>query len=283
LSAHLGPSPRTNVARLPLNAADIPRIESAARLIVAGLQGSDAFKAMRDNAARELAGRRDGIGPVSAAELAHADDAIAREIATLQGTVRPPQTIAELASLSGRPQIPGLRIIYLHPLGLPKHANAWRYILVHQTEGPTGSARGGALAQATNPTKRGVTIWVESDGTIYWATAENAIPTQGDGANRNDNKYVDNRKTYRIVLKHNALGVEFAGNFPDVTKPASPEQVQAWSILVRFLQERYRIATDNIYAHNWIDFKDHRYCEGCALATLARSLGYVPGQSVAGR
>jgi len=26
---------------------------------------------------------------------------------------------------------------------------------------------------------------------------------------------------------------------------------------------------------NWIDFKDARYCEGCALATLARGLGRV--------
>ncbi|HEY5128535.1 MAG TPA: N-acetylmuramoyl-L-alanine amidase, partial [Bradyrhizobium sp.] len=24
---------------------------------------------------------------------------------------------------------------------------------------------------------------------------------------------------------------------------------------------------------NWIDFKDARYCEGCALATLAREWG----------
>jgi hypothetical protein len=45
---------------------------------------------------------------------------------------------------------------------------------------------------------------------------------------------------------------------------------------VRFLQERYGIAADNIYAHNWIDYKDARYCEGCELATLARRLAYEP-------
>ncbi|HTE97380.1 MAG TPA: N-acetylmuramoyl-L-alanine amidase, partial [Bradyrhizobium sp.] len=28
-----------------------------------------------------------------------------------------------------------------------------------------------------------------------------------------------------------------------------------------------------VYAHNWIDYKDARYCEGCALATLARQWG----------
>jgi hypothetical protein len=52
-------------------------------------------------------------------------------------------------------------------------------------------------------------------------------------------------------------------------------------ILVRFLQERYDIASENVYAHNWIDHKDHRYCEGCELATLARKLAYRPGATAA--
>jgi N-acetyl-anhydromuramyl-L-alanine amidase AmpD len=72
--------------------------------------------------------------------------------------------------------------------------------------------------------------------------------------------------------------VEFVGNYPDVAKPVTPEQMQAWLALVRFLQERYRIPADAIYAHNWIDFKDARYCEGCDLAQAARSLGYTPSR-----
>jgi hypothetical protein len=181
-----------------------------------------------------------------------------------------------LARQAGEPQIPGLRIIYLTPLGERAKANRWQYILMHQTEGPAGSARYGALAQAKNPARRGVTIWVETDGTVYWATAENAIPNHGDGANRNDNKYVDNSKTYRKVLKHNAIGVEFAGNFPNVALSPTAAQEQASLVLVRFLQERYGIPVDRVYAHNWIDFKDARYCEGCALADAARKLAYVP-------
>ncbi len=132
-----------------------------------------------------------------------------------------PPSFRELAKRPGEPQIPGLKIVYLHPLGDPADANKWRYIIVHQTEGPPGSARSLALAQSKNPTKRGVTVWVETDGTVYWSTAETAIPTHGDGANRNDNKYVDNSKTYRTVIKTNSLGVEFVGNFPDVAKPAT--------------------------------------------------------------
>jgi hypothetical protein len=193
-----------------------------------------------------------------------------------------PESFRELARGAGEPQIPGLTIVYLHPLGLPADANNWRNIIVHQTEGPAGSAKSMALEQAKNPTKRGVMVWVETDGTVYWATAETAIPTHGDGANRNDNKYVDNSKTYRNVIKTNSIGVEFVGNYPDVAKPATRAQRQAWLVLVRFLQERYGIPTENIYAHNWIDFKDRRYCEGCELATLARKLAYQPGKRAGG-
>lgn len=76
----------------------------------------------------------------------------------------------------------------------------------------------------------------------------------------------------------NSIGVEFVGNYPDVGKPATPEQARALLLLVRFLQERYDIPAEHIYAHNWIDYKDRRYCEGCDLATLARKLGHVPGK-----
>lgn len=188
-----------------------------------------------------------------------------------------PPDFRELAKSAGEPQIPGLTIVYLHPLGSPADASRWRNIIVHRTEGPAGSAHALALQQSKNPTKRGVMIWVETDGTVYWSTAETAIPTHGDGANRNDNKYIDNSKTYHNVIRTNSIGVEFVGNYPDVAAPATPAQVQAWLLLVRFLQERYDISPENVYAHNWIDYKDRRYCEGCALAALARELGYEPG------
>ena len=258
---------------------DVPRIELAARLASAGFRSSSEFAAMRENAARELAGRVDGDGTVSAGELKLADDAIARELAVLQGKARRSESLPEIARLPGRPQIPGLRIVYIHPLGDPARANGWRNILAHQTEGPAGSAGAQAHQQAANPTKRGVTLWVDTDGAVYWATAENVIPTHGDGANRNDNKYIDNTNTFHSVIRTNTIGVEFAGNYPDVRKSVTPEQVKAWLILVRFLQERYRIPAENIFAHNWIDFKDSRYCEGCDLASEARKQAYVPSKT----
>ena len=257
---------------------DVPRIEIAARLAVAGFRETAEYTTMRENAARELAGRADGVGALSAGELVAADDAIARETAALQGKAMP-QTFAQIARLSGRPQVPGLRIVYIHPLGDPAHANGWRNILAHQTEGPAGSAGAMALQQAANPTKRGVTLWVDTDGTVYWATAENIIPTHGDGANRNDNKYIDNSKTFHAVIRTNTIGVEFAGNYPDVRTPVTSQQMDAWLVLVRFLQERYGIPPDNIFAHNWIDYKDSRYCEGCDLASAARKQNYVPTAS----
>jgi hypothetical protein len=265
------------IARTRSGRVDVPRVELAARLKAAGLQATLDYAVVRDNAARELKGRPDGVGAVSEAERAKADEAITAQIAVLPDA-QPPGTLAAIARLPGRPQIPGLRIVYLNPLGDPDEANRWRNILAHQTEGPPGSARAAALGQAANPTKRGVTLWVETDGTAYWATSESAIPTHGDGANRNDNKYIDNSKTFHMVVKTNTIGVEFIGNYPDVAKPVTQEQMQAWLLLVRFLQERYAIAAESIYAHNWIDYKDARYCEGCELARAARELAYVPSR-----
>jgi len=182
-------------------------------------------------------------------------------------------SIEAIARSSGTPEIPGLKMVWLAPWGDVAHAHPWRNIIVHQTEGPAGSARGGAQEQAKNPTRRGVMVWVETDGTVYWAVADNLVPTHTDGADRNDNKYIDNAKTYHQVNKDTSIGVEFAGNYPDVTRGATEAQIAAWRILVKVLRARYRIPLDHVYAHNWIDFKDARYCEGCALATLAREWG----------
>jgi hypothetical protein len=181
--------------------------------------------------------------------------------------------LAAIARASGTPDIPGLKMVWLAPWGDVAKAHPWRNIIVHQTEGPAGSARGGAMEQNKNPTRRGVMVWVETDGTVYWAVAEHLVPTHTDGADRNDNKYIDNSKTFHRVNKDTSIGVEFAGNYPDVTRPATEAQIEAWRVLVKVLRARYRIPLDHVYAHNWIDYKDARYCEGCALATMAREWG----------
>ena len=182
---------------------------------------------------------------------------------------------AALAKGAGRPQIPGLSIAYLTDLGDPARA-PWRNIILHQTEGPAGSARQLAERQAREPSRRGVMLWVETDGKVYWATPETAITTHGDGANRNDNKYIDNAETFRKVTRNNSIGIEFTGNFPDVRTPLTAAQLTAGLVLVKFLQQRYGIPAQRIYAHNWIDYKDSRYCEGCELAQRARAQNFMP-------
>ena len=194
-------------------------------------------------------------------------------VAILASAAAQTPDLATVAQQSGTPDIPGLKMVWLAPWDDIAKAHPWRNIIVHQTEGPAGSARGGALEQAKNPTRRGVTVWVETDGTVYWAVPETLVPTHGDGANRNDNKYIDNGVTFHQVVGDNSIGVEFAGNYPDVTRPATEAQIAAWRILVKVLRARYRIPQNRVYAHNWIDFKDARYCEGCALAALARQWG----------
>ena len=119
-------------------------------------------------------------------------------------------------------------------LGDPAQA-PWRNIILHQTEGAPGAARSLAETQAKNPTRRGVTLWVETDGTVYWATPETIVTTHGDGANRNDNKYIDNSTTNRQVTRVNSIGVEFNVKAPDVRVPPTPEQFAASLLLVRFL------------------------------------------------
>lgn len=198
--------------------------------------------------------------------------------AVLLHGVKPAQgeDLCALAAATGTPRIAGLSIVYLAPLGDPAAAQHWKHIIIHQMEAPAGAAKGAALAQAKSPTRRGTTLWVETDGTVYWSVPETAIPTHGDGANRKDNKYIANLTTYRRVVKDNSLGIEFAGNYPDVRKPATQAQHDVLMKLLPFLQERYRIPPEYIYAHNWIDHKDARYCEGCALAETAQRLGYRP-------
>ena len=175
------------------------------------------------------------------------------------------------ARARGTPDIPGLNIVWLTPWMDVSLARDWRNIVVHQSEGPPGSARRGALAQMAKPDRRGATIWVETDGTVYWSIVEFAVPRHLRDGNRNDNKFIDNSATYRQVTDDNSIGVEFTGNYPNVRRPVTKAQIDAWRILVRVLQTRYGIPSDHVYAHNWIEYKDRRYCEGCELAKVARS------------
>src|SRR5262245_18347116 len=78
---------------------------------------------------------------------------------------------ATLARQSGEPRIPNLTIEYLHPLGNPADARHWKHIIARQPEGPPGTAHALATQQFKEPTRRGVTIWVETDGTVLWSTA----------------------------------------------------------------------------------------------------------------
>ena len=66
--------------------------------------------------------------------------------------------LATIARASGMPDIPGLKVVWLAPWGDLAKSRPWRNIIVHQTEGPAGSARAGAQAQSRNPTRRGVMI-----------------------------------------------------------------------------------------------------------------------------
>jgi hypothetical protein len=182
-----------------------------------------------------------------------------------------PSSFEIAARARGTPDIPGLNIVWLTPWGDLRLAREWRNIVVHQSEGAPGSAWRGAVAQMERPNRRGTTIWVETDGTVYWAVAEFAVPNHLRDGNRNDNKFIDNSKTFQQVDNDSSIGVEFVGNYPNVRRPVTEAQTAAWRVLVRVLQTRYDIPADRVFAHNWVDYKDSRYCEGCELAQMART------------
>ena len=149
------------------------------------------------------------------------------------------QMTPDPAHASGTPDIPGLNIVWLTPWGRPALAREWRNIIVHQSEGPAGSARRMALKQMEKPDRRGATIWVETDGTVYWSVVEFAAPGHLK-SNRNDNKYVDNSTTFQQINNADSIGVEFVGNYPNVRRPVTQAQADAWLILAKVLQTQVR-------------------------------------------
>lgn len=278
----------------------IARTKLAAQVLKEQPSAADtaAYKKLRDNVARELAGRRDGQGGVSAAEAARADAEIGRQLAVLNGEAQPVRTIGEIAKATGRPEIPGLegKVHFLHPLQEPASVPKRVALIMHQSEGV--NAAGAAQGQAARPSKKGTTIWVERDGTAYWAAPESVSPghiREGAGPRglRGDNAYIDNSQTQTVLNSRNTIGIEFVGNPPAnlkrgtpnlLKRPLTPEQLKTAAVLGRFIQERYGIPSEKVYAHSWIQSKaessakeSERYVEGAAAANVVRMLGYRPG------
>ena len=86
--------------------------------------------------------------------------------------------LAAIARSSGTPDIPGLKMVWLSPWGDLAKSHPWRNIIVHQTEGPAGSARGGAQEQFKNPTRRGVMVWVAMGSFLLWLLTDGRWPVQ---------------------------------------------------------------------------------------------------------
>ncbi len=197
------------------------------------------------------------------------------------GAAPPPEALPadfrDLARRSGEPRIPGLEIVYLHPLGMPESANKWQNIIVHQTEGPAGSARE-PRACASEESDQARCDDLGGDrrhGLLVDGRERDPDPRRRRQSERQQVYRQLQDLSHRGADQLDRRGVR--RQFSRCDQAGDPEQTRAWLVLVRFLQERYDIPAESIYAHNWIDFKDRRYCEGCELATLARELGYRPG------
>src|SRR5437870_3510792 len=139
-----GPRRPIRLAMLALLAGGAPIAHSA---LMKAACAEPTRPAVRSSARDKITLPRSRPAAVGTQEAETGDDADAPAL---------PEGFRELAGGSGEPQIPGLTIVYLHALGSRAEANNWRNIIVHQTEGPAGSAKSMALGQAQNPTKRRV-------------------------------------------------------------------------------------------------------------------------------
>ncbi len=154
------------------------------------------------------------------------------------------------------PGIPGAAgsIEYWHPLGSSPRAGVL-FIVTHDSWGPPGSGR--SMARSQSGGRVGVEWWVLSDGSIIHSDRERITGHCGDnpapGVSRDCNKL--------------SVGIEFEG-YGRVTEP----QVRSGLALIRFLQERYCIKSEDIAAHR----KAGNGSEGVAMMQAARNLGYSP-------
>ena len=142
---------------------------------------------------------------------------------------------------------------------------------MHQTEGPAGSAHAMAKRQAANPKVRGVTLWVETDGTVVLVGAGDRDPdctaTAPTATTTSTSPTSPPTATSSTPIRSASSS---SAIFPTCESPRPSSRWRPGWCLVKFLQERYGIPVEQVYAHNWIDYKDHRYCEGCELAQRAR-------------
>ena len=125
--------------------------------------------------------------------------------------------LAAIARASGTPDIPGLKMVWLAPWGelVKSPSLAQHHRAPDRRAGRLGARRRAGAGEEPDPARRHGLGRDRRHG-VLGGRRNISFPTHGDGANRNDNKYIDNRPTYRQVVGDNSIGVEFAGNYPDV-------------------------------------------------------------------
>ena len=209
---------------------DAPRIELAARLNVAGRQVTSEFRVVRDNAGRELAGRADGVGAVTATELGKADEAIAREVAILR-QAHPPADFVELARAPGRPQIAGPQDRLHQSARGAIRSQRWQE---HHRAPDRRAGRRRALVSAgairqSDASAASRCGWKPTARSIGRA-GEPRFRPHGDGANRNDNKYIDNfQDLHQVVGRPTRSAWNSSAIIPTCAKPPTPEQMRRGS------------------------------------------------------
>ena len=172
---------------------------------------------------------------------------------------------------SGTPEIPGLKMVWLAPWGDRRTgAVAQHHRAPDRRPGRLGAQRRARAGEEPDPARRHHLGRNRRHGVLGGAGNRDHRPMATAPTATTTNTSTTSRPTARCSTS-NSIGIEFAGNYPDVDDAAPPRlRSRPGAMLVRVLRARYDIPPERVYAHNWIDYKDARYCEGCELATLAR-------------
>jgi len=145
---------------------------------------------------------------------------------------RPPRApdLAAIACVIGHAEIPGLKMSLAAPWGRAPREVAkasCAHLIVHQTRGRR-LGRGGAQGQGKNRRGSAATGWVRgrNDGTVVvlGGAKDLVAGAMAEPGQPQRNKYLAKGPTFRQVGSHrNSIGVEleFAGNYPDVTRGAT--------------------------------------------------------------
>ena len=182
--------------------------------------------------------------------------------------------LAALARASGTPEIPGLKMVWLAPWGdvVESPSLAQHHRAPDRGAGRLGARRRAGAGEKPDAARRHGLGRNRRHGLLGGAGEPGADPYR---RRRSQRQQIHRQRPDLSSGQQGHLdrgGIRRQLSRRDAAAPPR-RRSRRGGFWCRVLRARYGIPLERVYAHNWIDYKDARYCEGCALATLARQWG----------